>query len=218
MLKKKTRLNERVIDKKLSGRKREHVQVLYSHAHAGECLGQRKTHTHKVKQRDLCTFSQEVRSSKNAGRELTPENPHWRFRTWSVEHGSRVFFFSFLDFISKSSKYIFSEHCAQAPCILTSVKFVPSHAEWVGASTEANTVGCAACLQTFPAEQEWQSGGLPTILTAAEWGREGGPKAKERETREKSSHFNTAFDVGLYLSSRWTLTFWDFSNTHLGNY
>lgn len=43
--KKSSDLMTELLIKKLSGRKREHVQVLYSHAHAGECLGQRKTHT-----------------------------------------------------------------------------------------------------------------------------------------------------------------------------
>lgn len=91
-----------------------------------------------------------------------------------------------------------------------SVKYVPAHATWVGASAKANTVECAACLQTFPAEQEWQSGGLPTVLTAEKRGREDTKPGRDIERRREIIPFQ--FDLGLYLFSSWRLFPWKFSS------
>lgn len=72
-------MTELLIKSFLEGR--ESTRRCCIHMHTQGSVWVKERHTHEVKQSDLCTFSQEVRSSKNAGRELTPENPPWRFRT-----------------------------------------------------------------------------------------------------------------------------------------
>lgn len=125
-------------------------------------------HTHMRLNREI--FVHSARMSDEVKMQEKRVNS-WKPRFCTLALNMANFFPECLSWFHKQV-YICSERVAQVPCILMSVKYGPTHANRVGASTKANTVGCAACLQTFPAEQEWQSGGLPTVLTAEKRGRE----------------------------------------------